>query len=249
MTPGIDSAMLLAAGLGTRLRPLTLTTPKPLLPLDGVTLIDHQLNYLAHSGIRRVAINLHHLSRMIRDHVGDGGRYGLEIFFSEEPIILDTGGGIRKAAAFFGGRPFLALNSDALIDADISEVIAHHLRSSAAATMVVKKLADGYAYTPVAVDESLHVTGFGRGRHFYTGLQVLSEEVLRLMPPSGQPSCLINDGYVKLLSAGGTISAYEHEGYFNDLGTFERYEQAKRDIALGTFRLWSEPPPPTKLCS
>ena len=97
MTTAIDQAMLLAAGLGTRLRPLTLTTPKPLLPLDGCTLIDHQLRYLASAGIGRVAINLHHLGEKIRAHAGDGSRYGLSIHYSEEPEILGTGGGVKRA--------------------------------------------------------------------------------------------------------------------------------------------------------
>ncbi len=240
MNSEIDGAMLLAAGLGTRLRPLTLSTPKPLLPLDGCLLIDHQLRYLARSGIKRVAINLHHLGDMIREYAGDGSKYGVEIFYSEEPRLLDTGGGIRKAAPFFEGRPFLALNSDALIDVDLDELISRHQNSGTAATMVLKPLEDRYSYTPVAVDDSGNVTGFGSGQYFYTGLQVVSPHIVDLLPPAGESSSLIKDGYLKLLGGGGKVAAYIYHGYFNDLGTFDRYEEAKGDIARGMFKLFTE---------
>lgn len=240
MTKTIDSAMLLAAGLGTRLRPLTLKTPKPLLPLNGCLLIDHQLCYLAKSGIRRVAINLHHLGSMIREHVGDGKKFGLEIFYSEENHLLDTGGGIKKAAPFFEGCPFVALNSDALINAKISELISNHLKSNTAATMVVKELCKNDSYTPVKVSQTGTITDFGTGSHFYTGLQIISAEILDILPPAGKPSCLIKDGFQKFLALGGNINAYLYKGYFNDLGTAERYEQAQQDIAHGVLKLFPE---------
>jgi len=141
MAMQIESAMLLAAGLGTRLKPLTLTTPKPLLPLDGGLLIDHQLRYLAASGIKKVAINLHHLGQMIRDHVGDGSRYKLEIVYSMEPEILGTGGGVKGAARFFGRTPFVSMNADALLAADLSAIATRHLESGADATTTTRRSA------------------------------------------------------------------------------------------------------------
>lgn len=236
MTLSIDTAMLLAAGLGTRLRPLTLSTPKPLLPLDGTLLIDHQLGYLRAAGVRRAVINLHHLGEKIRGHVGDGSRFGIEVRYSEEPEILGTGGGIKKAGALLGDGPFIALNADALIDADIAAVVRHHADAKAAATMVVKPLGQDDGYTPVDIGPDSFVRGFGKGRHFYTGLQILGREMLDVLPPAGHSACLIKDGYEALLAKGGRVSSFVHEGYFNDLGTPERYEQAKQDIAAGRFR-------------
>jgi len=232
----IDRAMVLAAGLGTRLRPLTLNTPKPMLPLDGVILIDHQLRYLAESGMKSVAINLHHLGEKIRDHVGSGSRYGLEVNFSEEPELLGTGGGIKKAARFFGRRPFVVLNADALIAADIGDLIENHLASGMPVTMAVKGIEGSDGYTPIEVGDDGTVKGFGRGEHFYTGLQVLGPEIFDTLPPSGTPACLIDDGYKRLIERGGKIGTYAYEGYFNDLGTPERYEQAKVDVSTGRFR-------------
>lgn len=236
MAERITKAMLLAAGLGTRLRPLTLTTPKPLLPLDGALLIDHQLKYLASYGIEDVTINLHHLGEKIRSHVGDGGRYGLSVRYSEEPEILGTGGGIKKAFGSFAGQ-FVALNADALLDADIKEVINRHRKSGAVATMALKELSEKDGYEPVEIDEDGFVRGFGRGKYFYTGLQILGYEMLDVLPAAGVPSRLIQDGYKRLIKKGAKISSFFHRGYFNDLGTPERYEKARRDIAAGAFKL------------
>ncbi len=234
----VNRAMLLAAGLGTRLRPLTLEIPKPLLPLNGTTLIDHQLRYLAKNNITNVAINLHHLGEKIRDHVGDGARFGLEIYYSEEPQILGTGGGIKKAARFFGRSPFVVLNADTLIAADISALVKTHFSSGAQATMAVKGLFDGSGFTPIDVDERGFIKGFGSGSYFYTGLQILSPDMFDALPPADTPACLIQDGYVKLMERGGRIKAFEYDGYFNDLGTPERYEAAKTAISEGEFKVF-----------
>ena len=233
----IESAMLLAAGLGTRLKPLTLTTPKPLLPLDGGLLIDHQLRYLAASGIKKVAINLHHLGQMIRDHVGDGSRYKLEIVYSMEPEILGTGGGVKGAARFFGRTPFVSMNADALLAADLSAIATRHLESGADATMVVKGLSGDDDYTPVSVSDDGTVREFGSGNHFFTGLSILGPAIFDVLPPAGQRGCLIRDGFANLIERKGKVTSCLYDGYFNDLGTPERYEQARRDVAEGKFKL------------
>lgn len=237
----IDQAMLLAAGLGTRLRPLTLTTPKPLLPIDGCTLIDHQLHYLAAAGIERVAINLHHLGEQIRRHVGDGRRYGLTVQYSEEPEILGTGGGVKRAAPFFEGRPFIVLNADALIDADLRTLMEAHQESCEAATLVLKTLGNGDAYTPVSVDPLGCIANLGSGSHFFTGLSVIGPQVVAALPVADAVSCLIRDGIVPLMRAGVRVRAFLHEGYFNDLGTPERYQQARADVASGKFCICTSP--------
>lgn len=236
----VNRAMILAAGLGTRLRPLTLKTPKPLLPLNDITLIDHQLRYLAKSNITSVAINLHHLGEKIRNHVGHGASYGLEIFYSEEPEILGTGGGIKGAARFFGRNPFIVLNADTLIAADISALIKTHFSSGAQATMAVKRLVDDADFTPIDVDEKGFIKEFGSGLYFYTGLQILSPDIFDVLPPAGTSACLIQDGYVKLMERGGRIKAFEYDGYLNDLGTPERYEAAKTAISQGEFEVFED---------
>jgi MurNAc alpha-1-phosphate uridylyltransferase len=108
----VTTAMLLAAGRGERLRPLTEHTPKPLLPVRGQPLLQHQLGWLAAAGITDVVINLHHLGEQIVAFCGDGADFGLKIDYSRETQLLETGGGIRQALPMLGSQPFLILNGD-----------------------------------------------------------------------------------------------------------------------------------------
>lgn len=108
--------MILAAGRGTRLRPYTDTTPKPMLNVRGRPLIEHQLDWLKAAGISEVIINLHHLGEQIEAHVGDGQRFGIEVRYSVEDELLETGGGIVKALPLLGTEPFWVLNGDIFTD-------------------------------------------------------------------------------------------------------------------------------------
>ena len=108
--------MILAAGRGERLRPLTDHTPKPLLPIAGAPLIAHQVRWLAQAGIRDVVINLHHLGDAIATALGDGGAFGVRIAYSREATLLETGGGIVKALPLLGDQPFVILNGDTWTD-------------------------------------------------------------------------------------------------------------------------------------
>jgi MurNAc alpha-1-phosphate uridylyltransferase len=109
-------AMILAAGLGQRMRPLTDHLPKPLLPLAGKPLIEYHLESLARLGVKQLVINLAYLGYLIRAHVGDGSRWGLEVNYSEEPEPLETGGGISRALPLLGSEPFLLVNADVWTD-------------------------------------------------------------------------------------------------------------------------------------
>lgn len=233
----IAKAMLLAAGFGTRLKPLTLETPKPLLPLNGMLLIDHQLKFLAANGIREVVINTHHLGEKIQKHVGQGIDFGIKVHYSEEAEILGTGGGVKKACKIFGNDMFIVKNCDSLIDIDLHRLISNHIESGAAATMAVMELGDKDKYNPVNVDKKGFITGFGEGKHFYAGVQIFGTEMMNVLPPEGKMACLINDGYMQLIKKGLRVGAYIHHGYFNDIGTFARYEKAKKDVADGHFIL------------
>jgi MurNAc alpha-1-phosphate uridylyltransferase len=108
--------MILAAGRGERLQPLTRHTPKPMLTVDGRPLLEHQLGWLRAAGIRQIVMNLHHLGEQIERHFGDGRRFGVEIRYSREPTLLETGGGIVNALPLLGDEPFLILNGDVFTD-------------------------------------------------------------------------------------------------------------------------------------
>ena len=118
-------AMILAAGRGKRLRPLTDTTPKPLLKVAGQSLIEHHLDRLAQAGFREVVINLAHLGEMIRDSLGDGSLWGLNLHYSPEPNgALDTGGGIQQALPLLGDSPFAVINGDVFSDYPLARLRA-----------------------------------------------------------------------------------------------------------------------------
>lgn len=117
-------AMILAAGRGERLRPLTDTTPKPMLMVKGRPLLEHQIGWLAAAGIRELVINLHHLGEQIEDYFGDGSAHGMHIHYSREPELLETGGGIAKALPLLGDDPFLVLNGDIFTDFPFDELAA-----------------------------------------------------------------------------------------------------------------------------
>src|SRR2546428_13391296 len=116
-------AMILAAGLGTRLRPLSTALTKPLLPVAGRPLIVWNLLLLRRYGITEVIINLHHLGDLIEKELGDGSRFGMRLAYSRESVILGTGGGIKQAEGFFGGAPFMVLNGGTLLVSGLGEVV------------------------------------------------------------------------------------------------------------------------------
>lgn len=119
------NAMVLAAGKGTRLYPVTETLAKPMVPIAGRPLLEHTIGWLRAHGIRRVAINLHHRPESVRGHFGDGSRFGVEIRYSEEPELLGTAGGVKRMEAFFDD-PFLVVYGDVLTDLDLGALLAAH---------------------------------------------------------------------------------------------------------------------------
>jgi NDP-sugar pyrophosphorylase family protein len=135
-----NKAMILAAGLGTRLKPLTDSKPKALLEWEGRPLLEHSILKLKAEGFTSIIINVHHFAGMIMDFVKDRNHFGIEIEFShEKEELLDTGGGLAKASWFFGKDPFLVYNVDILSNINLSAMYQDHLKSGAIATMAVKE--------------------------------------------------------------------------------------------------------------
>ncbi len=240
-------AMILAAGLGTRLRPLTNSIPKPLLPVDGVPLIVWNLLLLRQHGIVDVIINLHYLGHMIQEELGDGSRWGMHVSYSHEPVILGTGGGLKAVAEFFGDEDFIVLNSDTLSDIDVGQVIELHDSSRALVTMVLREdpNVDQWGVIETTQDNRI-LTIKGQGAHrlqyqglvqkrMFAGVHMLNPHVLEHCP-LGQPSSII-DAYVTELEVESTIMGHIHSGYWSDVGTPERYAQAQQDVIAGRLTL------------
>ncbi|WP_447979546.1 nucleotidyltransferase family protein [Candidatus Nitrospira bockiana] len=237
-------AMILAAGLGTRLRPLTLTTPKPLLPVAGTPLIVWNLLLLRRHGIRQVMINLHHLGHLIEKELGDGSRLGMALTYSPEPVLLGTGGGLKQAEWFFEGEPFLVLNGDTLLELDLTHLLRRHAEHDPIATMVVREDPEVERWGVLEIDETdrvLRINGRGRQgpgalrRRMFAGVHVVHPRLLHGIP-SGVESSVI-DAYVRALAAGETVLSYQMTGYWNDVGTPDRYAEVQRDAEAGRISL------------
>lgn len=237
-------AMILAAGLGTRLRPLTNIIPKPLLPVAGTPLIVWNLLLLRRYGFREVIINLHHLGPLIEQTLGDGSRFGLRIDYSREPVILGTGGGIKQAESSFSGEPFLVLNGDTLFELDLGALIAFHRQRQAAATLVVRKDEEAVRWGLVELGPQQRIVRItGRGLidataaelRMFAGVHILHPRLLREVP-KGRESSII-DAYVSAIQQGEPVLGFDLDGYWNDVGTPERYSQAEHDAAAGLIRL------------
>ena len=235
-------AMILAAGLGTRLRPLTNTTPKALILVNGRPLIVYSLKLLKKHGITEVLINLHHLGELIQKELGDGRKFGMKISYSWEPKVMGTGGGVKKGEPFFEGKTFLVLNSDILIDVNFKNLVNFHRRKKGLATMVVRPREKDSPHTPIVVGRGGKILGIGNGEPdegknmIYTGAQVLEPHFLRYLPEN-QESCIIRQGYQPAIVAGEKIFGFPYEGYWNDLGTLESYRQAEHDLIQGRVKL------------
>ncbi|MCS6304203.1 MAG: nucleotidyltransferase family protein [Nitrospira sp.] len=237
-------AMILAAGLGTRLRPLTNTIPKPLLPVGGAPLIVWNLLLLKRHGFRQVVINLHHLGPLIEQALGTGSKFGIRIIYSHEPVILGTGGGIKQAEPHFSGEPVLILNGDTLVELDLEALCDFHRVRNAAATLVLREDPDAARWGLVEVGDKgqiLRITGKGlvgsvsATSRMFAGIHILHPRLLREVP-KGTPSSII-DPYVRAIERGEPVHGYDLKGYWSDIGTTERYAQAERDVRAGLIRL------------
>jgi len=191
----IRRAMVLAAGFGKRLAPITHTTPKPLVPVAGRPLLDRLLEFLRAGGIEEVVINLHHLGHRIEEHVGDGRRFGLRVRYSPEDPILDTGGGIKNAETLLAGEPFVVVNGDSLLEIRLRDLIEWHRTRGGVATLMVRSDPDAAGYGLVELDDADRVRRIvglppsaapgGRG-FMFPGLHVLEPEVFRWMDAGGR---------------------------------------------------------------
>lgn len=231
----IKKAMLFAAGLGERLRPLTLKTPKPLLPIGSKSMIEYALAYLKRFGVEEVVVNTHYLPEKFKSHLGDGKRFNLTIHFSHEEALLGTGGGLKNAQSHFKNEEaFFTLNSDTLINCDLKELAAFHERQKLPVTVVVVPWQKGYTRLQAGGDKLLNV---GSGDHLFAGLTVLTPEIFSALPDG--PSNLITEGIVHLMGKVKGIAAFTHEGYWRDIGSKESYQAAQEEWASAHFARFS----------
>ena len=229
--------IILTAGLGTRLRPLTDHLPKPLLPVGGRPIIEYNLALLKYYGVHEVTINLHYQSDKIKQVIGDGRRLGMQISYSEEPEILGTGGGIKKIYEKMGQDAAIVMNGDILIDLNIEELLLFHRENGGAATLVLREDEAVEQFGAIEIDQDCQIKNIlgkiewrGERTHrlMFTGVHIIEPAVVTHVPEGCFFSII--DAYVQMLKQGEHLFGYQMEGYWNDIGVIGRYEQAKQDI-------------------
>jgi mannose-1-phosphate guanylyltransferase len=234
-------ALVLAAGLGTRLRPLSERIPKPLLPVLGAPVLGHTLRRLAAIGCEAVAINLHHLGQQIRDALGSAYD-GMPLEYSAEPELLGTLGAFRPLRGFFAPADLVILiNGDSLCRWPLARLLRRHLASAAEATLLLATRPDPAGFGGgVAVDRSGAVLGFRRGdplavpaaaRHVFAGAHVFAPALLGRIGPGSAD--IVRDLYVPLLAEGRRIDSVVTRESWHDLGTPRRFLTAVLDRAGG----------------
>ena len=232
-------AMILSAGLGTRMRPLTLTTPKPMVKVGGRPLIDFALATLAAADIRHVVINLHHLGEQIRGYLGDGHDRGFSIAYSTEEVLQGSGGGIRDARRLLGSNTVVTLNADTLIGIDLKPFLRQHRERAAAATLILRKdpEMDRFGTIGIAADGRVrrflaHMAPSATDRgdpYMFTGVQILEPRVFDYMVDAG-PFSITETTYPRMLAAGERLFGAAFAGPWLTVGTPE--ELAAAEVSL-----------------
>ena len=230
-------AMLLCAGLSTRLGKLGAERPKPMLPVCGLPILSYGIANLVGHGITELVINTHHLGEVIEREIGDGRRWGAKIRYIHEPAILGTGGGLKNALSLLDpdGRdePFLSCNGKLIFDLDVTALsAAYRAAGNILGMMVVRRVPDAKAWGAVHVKDGRIVDILGDGEHMFCGVHVTRPSVMARLPDGESDS--IRQGYLPWLRAGEPVLAYEHrDGYFAEHSTPERYLESNWALLAG----------------
>jgi len=249
-------AMILAAGVGTRLRPLTDDRPKALVTVAGRTLLELTLSRLRSFGVSEVILNVHHFADMIVDYLEANHNFGMRIEVSREDLLLDTGGGLKKAAWFFledgrrKGEPFIVHNVDVLSTIDLAQMLRFHTEHKALATLAVQQRDTS---RPLLFNQHGQLCGrrIGPGPGpdaepewalppqqvnplAFCGIHVVSSRIFANLPEEGVFSII--PAYLRLASQGESILAFRaDEYYWRDLGRPENIAEAERELTSGKF--------------
>ena len=244
-------AMILAAGLGTRLRPLTDDRPKALVEVGGRTMLELTISRLRDAGVHEVIVNVHHFAEMVVGYLKANANFGMRIEISREEMLLDTGGGLKKAAWFFLedttrlDEPFFLHNVDILSAIDLGRMARRHNESGAIATLAVQKR-ETSRY--LLFDEQMHLCGRRAGREQepeivragkemqalgFCGIHIISPRFLGMM--KGEGAFSIIESYLQVVAADETVDAFRaDESYWRDLGKVEQVREAGEYLRRGS---------------
>lgn len=229
-------AMILAAGLGNRLRPLTNKLPKPMVPIVNTPIMEHVLNTLRRAGVRSVVANLHYQPNAIREHFKDGENFGVEVHYSYEPEPMGTAGGLKIVEEHFGSGPIVVFSGDLLTDIDLSGMLKFHASHGGLATVALVKVADPSRYGAVLLDSTSKITRFQEKPYheeavsniINAGIYVLSPKVLDLIPEGGFYD-YGKDLFPHLVEKDLGIFGHEADCYWMDVGGIVAYQRGNFD--------------------
>ena len=237
-------AMVLAAGKGTRLFPLTGEMPKPMVPVAGKAIMEYIFELLAKTGMEEVHVNVHYLADAILGTYGNETTLnGMKVCMTREDVLMGTAGGVKRIADRFD-ETFAVIMGDALTDVDVQEVVAFHKRRGALATLALMRVADTSQYGVVELNSEQDVVSFqekpspdeAMSNLANTGIYVLEPEVLDYIPENTFFD-FANDVFPRLLAADERLAGYEGGFYWSDIGTLEAYRAAQHDALSGKVRL------------
>lgn len=230
----------MAAGLGTRLRPLTYEVPKPMVPVANRPVIELILRLLATQGFDQVISNLHWFPDTIRARLGDGSRLGVELTYSYEPSLLGTAGGVRNVRDYFGDEPFIVMAGDALTDIDLRALADAHRANDGVATLAVKRVRDPREYGVVITGSDGRIQGFQEKPDPAEALSdrancmiyALSPEIFDYFPDDEVVDFAL-DVFPALLDHDVPFYVHETDAYWNDVGSPPEYLQGNLDVVAG----------------
>lgn len=237
-------AMVLAAGVGSRLDPLTAQVPKPLVPVANIPVMEHILNLLKRHGFSEVVANLHYLPEHLEKHFESGDRLGMKLEFRREQKLSGDAGGVRFCRDFLEGDTFIVMMGDLLTDADLSRIIKQHKEKKALASIALKQVPDVSHFGVAVLNEEGFIVGFQEkpkqeealSNLASTGIYVLEPEVFEHMPVSGDFG-FGRQLFPQLVAAGLPVLGVEIDSYWNDVGTLEQYWNSNFDVLSGKLHL------------
>ena len=237
-------AMIMAAGLGTRLYPLTGRTAKPMVPILNRPVMEHMLHLLRRHGVREVAANLHYQPDKIRTYFGDGSAFGVELRYNLEDDLLGTAGGVGAFREFLSDGTFVVVSGDGLTDIDLTAFVAAHRASAGLCTMAVKQVDDSPLYGVVVHDGRRRVTGFQEkppaeealSDWCNCGIYAFEAGIFDHVP-AGAFVDWAKDVFPALLDVGAPFHVWPLETYWNDVGNIEQYRLSNFDALLGRVKL------------
>src|SRR5579859_4146528 len=250
-------AIVLVGGQGTRLRPLTLSAPKPLLPTAGVPFLSHLIARAADSGVTHMVLATCYKAEMFREVLGDGERFGLDISYISEDQPLDTAGGIRNAAQALRGTaaadPVVVMNCDILSGHDLRAQLDVHVKTEAAVTLHLVEVPDPARFGCVTTDEDGRVTAFLEKtpnpptNRINAGCYVFRRDVISQIP-AGRRVSVERETFPGLIASGHPVMAYPESAYWLDVGTPQAFVRGSCDLVLGRLPGPAVPPHASTEC-